>query len=96
MKKPTLFDCNTQKSDLARKTQQEQKRKLKAEWRKTEKSLVQQGKTPFYLKKRDAETLSLVDRYVELKQSGKLKSFMEKRRKRNANKDKRKMPKNMQ
>lgn len=42
---------------------------------------------PFYLKEREKKRLALVDKYEELRGSGKLDKFMEKKRRRNASKD---------
>ncbi|CAO2819972.1 unnamed protein product [Amaranthus hypochondriacus] len=53
---------------------------------------VKQGKRPFYLKKSDIRKQLHVEKYDKLKASGKLDSFIEKKRKRNAAKDHKFMP----
>jgi hypothetical protein len=57
-----------------------------------QKAAVAQGKSPFYLKKSELRKRELMQRYTELKSSGKLDKYMEKRRKRNAAKDHRYVP----
>ncbi|KAI9128568.1 hypothetical protein K1719_000051 [Acacia pycnantha] len=60
--------------------------------KKKEREAAKQGKRPFYLKKSDIRKQRLVEKYNDLKSSGKLESFIEKRRKRNAAKDHRYVP----
>ncbi len=50
------------------------------------------GKKPFYLKKADRRRAELVAKYEELKSSGRLERYMAKRRKKNAAKDHRYVP----
>ena len=50
------------------------------------------GKRPYYLKKGEVRRQELVAQYQELKASGGLVKFMEKRRKKNAAKDHRYLP----
>ncbi|XP_039114735.1 rRNA biogenesis protein rrp36-like isoform X1 [Dioscorea cayenensis subsp. rotundata] len=59
---------------------------------KKEKEAAKQGKRPYYLKKSEIRQGELVKKYEDLKAAGKLDSFIEKRRKRNALKDIRYMP----
>ncbi|KAM0934661.1 putative rRNA biogenesis protein RRP36 [Dioscorea sansibarensis] len=59
---------------------------------KKEKEAAKQGKQPYYLKKSEIRQRELVKKYEDLKAIGKLDSFIEKRRKRNALKDIRYMP----
>ncbi|KAK4748642.1 hypothetical protein SAY87_015228 [Trapa incisa] len=63
-----------------------------AEHKKKEREAAKQGKRPFYLKKSEIRKQSLVQKYNSLKAAGKLDSFIEKRRKKNAAKDRRYMP----
>ncbi|CAM6086570.1 unnamed protein product [Calypogeia fissa] len=51
-----------------------------------------QGKKPFYLKKSEIRKEELVEKFKELKSSGKLEKYMEKRRRKNASKDHRYVP----
>lgn len=52
-----------------------------------EKAAVKAGKGLYHLKKSEARRLELVARYEELKASGRLDKYMEKRRKKNASKE---------
>ncbi|OMP04763.1 Ribosomal protein S7e [Corchorus olitorius] len=63
-----------------------------AEHKKKEREAAKQGKRPFYLKKSEIRKQRLVEKYKKLKASGKLESFIEKRRRKNAAKDHRFMP----
>ncbi|KAL9406396.1 hypothetical protein Peur_003368 [Populus x canadensis] len=63
-----------------------------AEHKKKEREAAKQGKRPFYLKKSEIRKQRLTEKYNKLKASGKLESFIEKRRKKNAAKDHRYMP----
>ena len=60
--------------------------------KKKENAAVAGGKRPFYLKKSEKRRQELVARYEELKSTGQLEKYMEKRRKRNAAKDHRYLP----
>lgn len=44
----------------------------------------------------EKKKLQLAEKYQELKKSGKLENFLSKKRKRNAGKDRRKLPKQLQ
>ncbi|KFP71278.1 Ribosomal RNA processing protein 36, partial [Acanthisitta chloris] len=84
---------------LNRMTQQEQAQKKQQKLRERELSLkrqqrelAKQGKKPFFLKKSEKWKLELAEKYAELKRSGKLENFLNKKRKRNAIKDKRRLP----
>ncbi|XP_066503580.1 ribosomal RNA processing protein 36 homolog isoform X2 [Hoplias malabaricus] len=70
----------------------EQQREKELEFKKKQKELVGQGHRPFYLKKSDKKKLELAEKYNALKKSGTLENFLSKKRKRNAIKDRRKMP----
>ncbi|KAK1294918.1 hypothetical protein QJS10_CPA16g01757 [Acorus calamus] len=63
-----------------------------AEHKKKEREAAKHGKRPFYLKKSEIREQSLIQKYNNLKAEGKLESFIEKRRKKNASKDHRYMP----
>lgn len=60
--------------------------------KKKEREAARLGKRPFYLKKSEIRKQRLIEKYNDLKSSGKLQAFIEKRRKRNAAKDHRYMP----
>lgn len=49
----------------------------------------------YYLLLADKKKLQLADKYLELKKNGKLENFLSKKRKRNAGKDRRKLPKQL-
>nr|XP_006638627.1 PREDICTED: ribosomal RNA processing protein 36 homolog [Lepisosteus oculatus]XP_015218057.1 PREDICTED: ribosomal RNA processing protein 36 homolog [Lepisosteus oculatus] len=67
-------------------------RERELEFKRKQRELVQQGKRPFFLKKSGIRKLELAEKYNELKKSGKLESFLSKKRKRNAIKDRKKLP----
>lgn len=52
-----------------------------------EREAVKQGKSPYYLKKSEQRKLELLAKYEELKSSGRLEKFMDKRREKNAKKE---------
>ncbi|KAB2055238.1 hypothetical protein ES319_A11G022600v1 [Gossypium barbadense] len=60
--------------------------------KKKEKEAAKHGKHPYYLKKSEIRKQRLIEKYKKLKASGKLESFIEKRRRKNAAKDHRFMP----
>ncbi|KAI4303494.1 hypothetical protein MLD38_039115 [Melastoma candidum] len=62
------------------------------EHKKKEREAAKQGKQPFYLKKSEIRNRRLIEKYNILKESGKLDSFIEKKRRKNAAKDHRYMP----
>ncbi|KAJ3119662.1 rRNA biogenesis protein rrp36 [Nowakowskiella sp. JEL0407] len=74
---------------LAEKTEK-RRQNIKKEWRKKQEQEIAEGKkkNPYYLKKSDLKALELVEKFKDLKQSGaSLDKFLEKRRKRNATKE---------
>lgn len=62
------------------------------EHKKKERKAAKEGKQPFFLKKSEIRKKRLVEKYKQLKASGKLEAFIEKRRRKNAAKDHRYMP----
>ncbi|XP_044530578.1 kelch domain-containing protein 3 isoform X1 [Gracilinanus agilis] len=68
--------------------QQEQRLALKQEQR----AQAQQGHRPFFLKKSEQKQLALAEKYKKLKRSQKLESFLSRKRRRNAGKDRRRLP----
>ncbi|XP_076928050.1 uncharacterized protein LOC143591860 [Bidens hawaiensis] len=60
--------------------------------KKKEREAAKQGKQPYYLKKSEIRKQQLAEKFKELKASGKLESFIEKKRRKNAAKDHRFMP----
>ncbi|KAM3865357.1 ribosomal RNA processing protein 36 homolog [Diretmus argenteus] len=77
--------------ERARKSR-EQQREKELELKRKQREMAGQGLKPFFLKNSDKKKLQLADKYNELKKSGKLESFLSKKRKRNAGKDRRKLP----
>lgn len=57
-----------------------------------ERAKVKEGKKIFHLKRSAQKEIALEERFNELKKEGKLKRFMERKRRKNANKDHRWMP----
>ncbi|KAF9970531.1 rRNA biogenesis protein rrp36 [Actinomortierella ambigua] len=77
-----------QSTDAARKRQME----IKREHKRKERDLIAQGKKPFFLKRADQKKLALIEKFESLKGSPKaLSKAMERRRKRNAAKEKTKV-----
>ncbi|KAM1757618.1 hypothetical protein ACFX11_006853 [Malus domestica] len=62
------------------------------EHKKKERKAAKERKQPFFLKKSEIRKKRLVEKYKQLKASGKLETFIEKRRRKNAAKDHRYMP----
>ncbi|XP_065767962.1 kelch domain-containing protein 3 isoform X3 [Muntiacus reevesi] len=71
-----------------RKWQQELRLALKQERR----AQAQQGHRPYFLKKSEQRQLVLAEKFKELKRSKKLESFLSRKRRRNAGKDRRHLP----
>ncbi|XP_029800002.1 kelch domain-containing protein 3 isoform X2 [Suricata suricatta] len=71
-----------------RKRQQELHLALKQERR----ARAQQGHRPYFLKKSEQRQLLLAEKFQELKRSKKLESFLSRKRRRNAGKDRRHLP----
>ncbi|CAH7214927.1 Rrp36 [Phodopus roborovskii] len=71
-----------------RKQQQELRLALKQERR----ALAQQGHRPYFLKKSEQRQLVLAEKFKELKRSKKLESFLSRKRRRNAGKDRKHLP----
>ncbi|KAF9186156.1 rRNA biogenesis protein rrp36 [Haplosporangium sp. Z 767] len=77
-----------QATEAAQKRRQE----IKREHKRKEKELIAKGKNPFFLKKADQKKLELINKFQHLKENPKaLARAMEKRRKRNAAKEKTKV-----
>ncbi|XP_040891378.1 ribosomal RNA processing protein 36 homolog [Toxotes jaculatrix] len=81
--------------ERARKSQ-EQQRERELQFKRQQREQANQGTRPFFLKKSEKKKLQLAEKYQELKKSGKLENFLSKKRKRNAVKDRRKLPRQLQ
>lgn len=79
-----------QQEDASKQKQRLQDRQVA--FKRQQRERAQQGKKPFYLKKGDVRKLELADKYQELKKKGKVENFLSKKRKRNAVKDRRRLP----
>ncbi|XP_070836094.1 ribosomal RNA processing protein 36 homolog [Chaetodon trifascialis] len=74
----------------------EQQRERELQFKRQQRERANQGTRPFFLKNSEKKKLQLAEKYEELKKSGKLENFLSKKRKRNAGKDRRKLPKQLQ
>ncbi|XP_071359267.1 ribosomal RNA processing protein 36 homolog [Trachinotus anak] len=81
--------------ERARKSR-EQQRERELQFKRQQRERASQGAHPFFLKKSEKKKLQLAEKYQELKKSGKLENFLSKKRKRNAVKDRRKLPQQLQ
>lgn len=62
------------------------------EWHREEKARIAEGKRPFWLNKKAMEDMKQRKQFEELKQNGGLQKYLQKRRKKQAEKDKRNRP----
>ncbi|KAL1198164.1 hypothetical protein V5N11_035841 [Cardamine amara subsp. amara] len=62
------------------------------EHKKREREAAKEGKRPYYLKKSEIRKQTLIEKFNTLKETGKLESYVQKQRKKNATKDHRYMP----
>jgi len=69
----------------------ERRQAIKREWRKKEMQRVKEGKKPYFLKKADLKRMELIDKYKNTK-SKSIDKILEKRRKKNASKEHKLMP----
>ncbi|XP_076464142.1 ribosomal RNA processing protein 36 homolog [Babylonia areolata] len=72
------------------KESKQNKKKLLQEWKEKERERVKEGKTPYFLKKSDMRKLELADKFRSLKEKGQVARQIEKKRRRNAAKQKKK------
>ncbi|GAB5372055.1 hypothetical protein AAMO2058_001632900 [Amorphochlora amoebiformis] len=82
------------KHKQAKKMQElkEKEREIRQEWEQKEREMVGNGKKQYFLKKSDVKKIMLAEKYLQLKKEGRLDKAMAKRRKKNASKDHRWMP----
>lgn len=83
----TKINQSIKEEERRRRSQQ-----LEQEIKSTEIEAVKAGKRPYYLKKSEKKRIELLAKYEELKSSGKLEKYMEKRRKKVAAKDHKYLP----
>lgn len=78
----------------------EERQALIREHRKMESKLIEEGKTPYFLKKRDIKTLETAKEFDKVKERIKddaaLERFIEKKRKRKASKQRKFMPRSQE
>ncbi|KAJ2158692.1 rRNA biogenesis protein rrp36 [Coemansia sp. RSA 552] len=82
----------TMQSQEAARQQKKRTQELKRKHRRLETEAVRQGKKPYFLGRRELREMDAAQKFNKLKDSSKLDRFLEKRRKRNASKDHRRMP----
>ncbi|KAI3352664.1 hypothetical protein L3Q82_020137 [Scortum barcoo] len=80
--------------ERARKSR-EQQRERELQFKRQQRERASQGARPFFFKSSEKKKLQLAEKYQELKKSGKLENFLSKKRKRNAGKDRRKLPRQL-
>ncbi|XP_066215494.1 kelch domain-containing protein 3 isoform X2 [Saccopteryx leptura] len=78
-------------------SQQEQKRQqeLRLALKQERRAQAQEGHRPYFQKKSEQRQLALAEKFKELKRSKKLDSFLSRKRRRNAGKDRRHLPLNI-
>lgn len=72
--------------------QKQRRKKIETTVKEKEKQLVKAGKNPYFLKKADRKKLELAEKYKELQKSGKVDQYLSRKRKKNAHKEKKKLP----
>ncbi|OQR90468.1 hypothetical protein ACHHYP_05504 [Achlya hypogyna] len=85
-------DLATRKQERAESHRADRIREATLKRKREEREAVANGKSAFYLKRKDKKQIELKAKYDELQESGRLSKFMAKRRKKNANKDHRWLP----
>jgi len=78
--------------EIQRHADQKKHREQASNRKKLERDAVKKGKNPYFLTKTGSRKSELIEKYRQLKASGKLESFLAKRRKKNASKDHRYIP----
>ncbi|XP_047589492.1 kelch domain-containing protein 3 isoform X2 [Lutra lutra] len=83
-----------QRMEQQERAQQERKRQqeLRLALKQEQRARAQQGQRPYFLKKSEQRQLVLAEKFKELKRSKKLESFLSRKRRRNAGKDRRHLP----
>ncbi|KAI9146151.1 hypothetical protein BKA69DRAFT_1121302 [Paraphysoderma sedebokerense] len=78
-------------SQEATRKEKERERNIKREWKKKEMDAVKQGKVPYFLKKAEVKKLTLISKFKDAPEKS-IDKLLEKRRKKNASKEKRYLP----
>lgn len=71
---------------------QKRRKERETESRRTQKAAVVQGKAPFFQKKSEKRKQELIEKFQELKSKGQLETFLAKRRRKNASKEHKNLP----
>ncbi|XP_078462133.1 ribosomal RNA processing protein 36 homolog isoform X1 [Lampetra planeri] len=74
------------------KQKQEKRQEAELKAKREARELMLQGHSPFYTKKSELRKQELAEKYQALKKSGKVDKFLSQKRKRNAQRDRRKLP----
>lgn len=82
---------NSMENRIKSKEAEERRQKVVTQYRKEEREKVQQGKKPFYLKEKDIRERALVEKFKGMKSKDREK-LVEKRKKREDQKEKKRMP----
>ncbi|KAF2772252.1 DUF947-domain-containing protein [Teratosphaeria nubilosa] len=82
---------NSMENRLKAKDAKEREQKVLREHRKAERAKVEEGKTPFYLKKKDLKERALTEKFKSMKGKEREK-LIERRKRKEGQKEKRKMP----
>nr|XP_045011886.1 ribosomal RNA processing protein 36 homolog isoform X2 [Jaculus jaculus]XP_045011887.1 ribosomal RNA processing protein 36 homolog isoform X2 [Jaculus jaculus] len=85
-----LLQRMEQQETAQRKRKREQE--LRLAQKRERRALAQQGHRPYFPKKSEQRQLALAEKFKELKRSKKLESFLSRKRRRNAGKDRRHLP----
>uniref|UniRef100_A0A8C9XUF7 rRNA biogenesis protein RRP36 n=1 Tax=Sander lucioperca TaxID=283035 RepID=A0A8C9XUF7_SANLU len=85
-------DLSVQENQERARQSREQQRERELQFKRLQRERANQGARPFFLKNSEKKKLQLAEKYQQLKKSGKLDNFLSKKRKRNAGKDRRKLP----
>ena len=86
------LEINRRSNQLKQREQSAEKQRVRTAARKQEVEAVRQGKRPFFEKKSALQERQLVEKFEQLERSGGLDKFMEKKRKKRASKQRRRLP----
>ena len=80
-----------QENQAREKKKVAKEKEAKNEERKQNRELAKEGKAPVFMSKTERKTKDLVDKYEELKSTGKIDKYLKKKAKKNQIKDRKKM-----
>lgn len=72
--------------------QKQRQKEIERSLKQKEKELIKEGKTPYFLKKTERRQLELAEKYKQLQKSGKVEQYLGRKRRKNAQKEKKKLP----